>query len=182
MQHGAGPPHQLFLVLPMLFGLFAVADTMVLALLGENGWSAFPTCGSCAWLLWLIHITNPGHQRGGAQRRVPEAGGDPRRSWGFWAWWWESATAPLFWCPSRRRWISSAPLSTPGPTRSFRLYRQPVEGYHAVLAALSLVMCALVYGLQFAFAARRAVDEADSPDSGRSGNLWGMVTYKLHLH
>ena len=49
-----------FLVLPMLFGLFAVADTMVLALLGEK----WLVCGPylrimcVAYSFWPIHITN----------------------------------------------------------------------------------------------------------------------------
>ncbi len=49
-----------FLVLPMLFGLFAVADTMVLALLGEKWMICVPYLRimCVAYSFWPIHITN----------------------------------------------------------------------------------------------------------------------------
>lgn len=49
-----------FLVLPMLFGLFAVADTMVLALLGEKWMICVPYLRimCIAYSFWPIHITN----------------------------------------------------------------------------------------------------------------------------
>lgn len=49
-----------FLVLPMLFGLFAVADTMVLALLGEKWLICVPYLRimCIAYSFWPIHITN----------------------------------------------------------------------------------------------------------------------------
>ncbi len=49
-----------FLVLPMLFGLFAVADTMVLALLGEKWLVCVPYLRimCVAYSFWPIHITN----------------------------------------------------------------------------------------------------------------------------
>lgn len=49
-----------FLVLPMLFGLFAVADTMVLALLGEKWLICVPYLRimCVAYSFWPIHITN----------------------------------------------------------------------------------------------------------------------------
>lgn len=49
-----------FLVLPMLFGLFAVADTMVLALLGEKWRICVPYLRimCIAYSFWPIHITN----------------------------------------------------------------------------------------------------------------------------
>lgn len=49
-----------FLVLPMLFGLFAVADTMVLALLGEKWMVCVPYLRimCVAYSFWPIHITN----------------------------------------------------------------------------------------------------------------------------
>lgn len=49
-----------FLVLPMLFGLFAVADTMVLALLGEKWMVCVPYLRimCIAYSFWPIHITN----------------------------------------------------------------------------------------------------------------------------
>ena len=49
-----------FLVLPMLFGLFAVADTMVLALLGEKWIICVPYLRimCVAYSFWPIHITN----------------------------------------------------------------------------------------------------------------------------
>lgn len=49
-----------YLVLPMLFGLFAVADTMVLALLGEKWLICVPYLRimCVAYSFWPIHITN----------------------------------------------------------------------------------------------------------------------------
>ncbi|MGN0373824.1 MAG: lipopolysaccharide biosynthesis protein [Enterocloster sp.] len=49
-----------FLVLPMLFGLFAVADTMVAALLGEKWMVCVPYLRimCIAYSFWPIHITN----------------------------------------------------------------------------------------------------------------------------
>ena len=49
-----------FLVLPMLLGLFAVADTMVLALLGEKWMICVPYLRimCIAYSFWPIHITN----------------------------------------------------------------------------------------------------------------------------
>lgn len=49
-----------FLVLPMLFGLFAVADTMVAALLGEKWLICVPYLRimCVAYSFWPIHITN----------------------------------------------------------------------------------------------------------------------------
>lgn len=49
-----------FLVLPMLFGLFAVADTMVMALLGEKWMICVPYLRimCIAYSFWPIHITN----------------------------------------------------------------------------------------------------------------------------
>lgn len=49
-----------FLVLPMLFGLFAVADTMVLALLAEKWMICVPYLRimCIAYSFWPIHITN----------------------------------------------------------------------------------------------------------------------------
>lgn len=49
-----------FLVLPMLYGLFAVADTMVLALLGEKWMICVPYLRilCIAYSFWPIHITN----------------------------------------------------------------------------------------------------------------------------
>ncbi len=49
-----------FLVLPMLFGLLAVADTLVLALLGEKwlGCVPFLRIMCVAYSFWPIHITN----------------------------------------------------------------------------------------------------------------------------
>lgn len=49
-----------FLVLPMLFGLFAVADTMVLALLGQQWLVCVPYLRimCVAYSFWPIHITN----------------------------------------------------------------------------------------------------------------------------
>ena len=61
-----------FLVLPMLLGLFAVADTMVLALLGEKWMICVPYR---ILLLAHPHHQPSGHQCGGAQRYFPETGG-----------------------------------------------------------------------------------------------------------
>ncbi len=49
-----------FLVLPMLFGLFAVADTMVLALLGEKWLICVPYLRimCISYSFWPVHITN----------------------------------------------------------------------------------------------------------------------------
>lgn len=49
-----------FLILPMLFGLCAVADTLVLALLGEKWLSCVPYLRilCVAYSFWPIHITN----------------------------------------------------------------------------------------------------------------------------
>ncbi len=49
-----------FLVLPMLFGLFAVADTLVLALLGEKWLICVPYLRimCISYSFWPIHITN----------------------------------------------------------------------------------------------------------------------------
>lgn len=49
-----------FLVLPMLYGLFAVADTMVMALLGEKWMICVPYLRimCIAYSFWPIHITN----------------------------------------------------------------------------------------------------------------------------
>ena len=49
-----------FLALPMLFGLFAVADTMILALLGEKWLICVPYLRimCVAYSFWPIHITN----------------------------------------------------------------------------------------------------------------------------
>jgi len=49
-----------FLVLPMLFGLLAVADTLVLALLGEKWMGCVPYLRimCVAYSFWPIHITN----------------------------------------------------------------------------------------------------------------------------
>lgn len=49
-----------FLVLPMLFGLLAVADTLVLALLGEKWLGCVPYLRimCVAYAFWPIHITN----------------------------------------------------------------------------------------------------------------------------
>lgn len=49
-----------FLVLPMLLGLFAVADTMVMALLGEKWMICVPYLRimCIAYSFWPIHITN----------------------------------------------------------------------------------------------------------------------------
>lgn len=49
-----------FLVLPMLFGLCAVADTLVLALLGEKWMACVPYMRimCVAYSFWPIHITN----------------------------------------------------------------------------------------------------------------------------
>ncbi len=49
-----------FLVLPMLFGLFAVADTLVLALLGEKWLICVPFLRimCISYSFWPVHITN----------------------------------------------------------------------------------------------------------------------------
>ncbi len=141
-----------FLILPMLFGLCAVADTLVLALLGEKWLPCVPYLRimCVAYSFWPIHITNLQAINAAGRSDVFLKLEIIKKAMGFAGLLAGIRFGPLVLVTIKAALDFFSTFVNAWPNKKllgYGIFSQWADILPA--AALSLVMCAAVYGLQF---------------------------------